>query len=198
MLKESFKTYPEIVIYDTEFTTWEGAMARGWSGEGEHRELVQIAAQKINLADRVVLDRYEQLVSPTINPQLSQYFTDLTHLTQADVDERGVQFADMYEEFMQWSEGVAKYAYSASGEGLADAEVLAENIDLYGLSVPFPREEFANIGAVFASLGLDTKGYNSGRVHTILNIELAGHEHNAMHDVNSLVATLFALCREGD
>lgn len=30
------------VFYDTEYTSWEGAMQRNWSGPDEHRELVQL------------------------------------------------------------------------------------------------------------------------------------------------------------
>ena len=29
------------VIYDTEYTAWEGSLARNWSGPNEHRELLQ-------------------------------------------------------------------------------------------------------------------------------------------------------------
>lgn len=32
------------VIFDTEYTTWEGAADRDWTGPGEHREVVQIGA----------------------------------------------------------------------------------------------------------------------------------------------------------
>jgi len=78
---DAFFKQTEIVIYDTEFTTWEGAMERGWSGENEHRELVQIAAQRINLQTQVVVGSFEVLVQPVVNPQLSEYFIDLTHVT---------------------------------------------------------------------------------------------------------------------
>lgn len=38
-----------VIVFDTEYTTWDGAKERGWSNPNEHRELVQIAAQKINV-----------------------------------------------------------------------------------------------------------------------------------------------------
>ena len=34
----------EVVVFDTEFTAWQGSMERGWSGPGEHKEIVQIGA----------------------------------------------------------------------------------------------------------------------------------------------------------
>jgi hypothetical protein len=35
------------VFYDTEYTSWEGAMQRNWSGLDEHRELVQLSAIRV-------------------------------------------------------------------------------------------------------------------------------------------------------
>ena len=35
------------VFYDTEYTSWEGAMQRNWSGPNEHRELVQLSAIRV-------------------------------------------------------------------------------------------------------------------------------------------------------
>ena len=40
------KLPPTIVLLDTEYTTWEGAQDRNWSGLNEHREIVQIGAIK--------------------------------------------------------------------------------------------------------------------------------------------------------
>ena len=30
-----------VVVYDTEFTSWQGANENGWSGPGQYRELIQ-------------------------------------------------------------------------------------------------------------------------------------------------------------
>ena len=43
-----FERLPDtFIIFDTEFTAWEGSMQRGWSGQNEHREIVQISAIRI-------------------------------------------------------------------------------------------------------------------------------------------------------
>ena len=41
------------IIFDTEFTAWEGSQERKWSGENEFRELVQISA--IRVKKKVIL-----------------------------------------------------------------------------------------------------------------------------------------------
>ena len=60
------------IVFDTEFTSWEGSMENNWSREGEHRELVQIGALKIS--DGKIIDKLDILVKPQINPILSDYF----------------------------------------------------------------------------------------------------------------------------
>lgn len=184
-----------IVVYDTEFTTWEGAMQRGWSGPNEHRELVQLAAQRVDIETETVLDSFERLARPTINPELSDYFVDLTHITQAQVEAEGIPFAQLLQEFLAWSDGATMYSYSANGGDYSDAQVLDENIRLYHLSVELPWERFGNLYHVFQAGGIDTSQYNSGKLYQAFGLALGGHEHNAMHDVDSLVQSLFALKR---
>ena len=36
----------QIIIFDTEFTAWEGSAQRNWSFDWEYREIIQIAAVK--------------------------------------------------------------------------------------------------------------------------------------------------------
>jgi len=45
---------------------------------------------------------------------------------------------------------------------------------------------------LFIAAGIDTTLYNSGKLYQAFGLDLAGHEHNAMFDVTSLVASLFA------
>lgn len=194
-LESHFKTYPIIVVYDTEFTSWEGAMERGWSGEHEHRELVQLAAQKIDLESETILDSFERFAKPTINPELSAYFTELTHITQEQVNNAGVSFAQLLEEFLVWSGDAQMCSYSARGGDYSDAEVLNENIGLYNVDTKLPWERFGNLYFAFQAGGVDTTLYNSGKLYQAFGLDLGGHEHNAMHDVDSLVQSLFALKR---
>src|SRR5690606_28807495 len=39
---------PEIIFYDTECTTWEGALANNWGEPWQHREIVQVAAARFD------------------------------------------------------------------------------------------------------------------------------------------------------
>ena len=37
----------KFIIFDTEYTAWEGSQERNWSGDNEYMELVQIGALKV-------------------------------------------------------------------------------------------------------------------------------------------------------
>ena len=51
----------KIVIYDTEYTTWKGALERNWSGPNEYRELVKLSAIKIEIKDNIkIIDIFDK------------------------------------------------------------------------------------------------------------------------------------------
>ena len=188
-----FTTHKQIIIFDTEFTTWEGAMARNWSGPNEHREIVQIAAQMVDLETEVVLDSFSCLVKPAVNPVLSDYFINLTGVTQAQIDTDGVSFKDAYESFDSWTKGLPIFCYARTLGESADRGVFEENIELYTLEVQLNQSRYDILTGLFQAAGVDTNKYSSGELYRFFNLELGGHVHNAMHDVDSLVASLFAV-----
>lgn len=195
LARDFFGNKDSIVIYDTEFTTWEGCNENGWLGENQHRELVQVAAQKIDLQNEKVLDSFERLIIPRINRNLSDYFIDLTHINQRDIEEKGVDFEQALEEFLGWSDKSLMFSYGKLG-GLSDEVVIQENIDMYKIDTVLADERFRNVAEIFVDSGVDISAYNSGKLYQAFGLELDGHEHNAMHDVDSLVQSLFALKRQ--
>ena len=75
-----------VVIFDLEYTAWEGSLGRDWSLEDEHREIVQIGAVRLEADTLDELDALECLVRPVMNPVLSDYFAALTGITNADLE----------------------------------------------------------------------------------------------------------------
>ena len=80
---------------DAEWTAWEGSRGRQWQGPGEEKEIVQIGAIRLqndeDLSEIVSLDF---MVIPIINPELSDYFTNLTGITQGRMESDSLDFAD--------------------------------------------------------------------------------------------------------
>src|SRR5437868_13268780 len=84
------------IIFDLEFTAWEGSLQRHWMAPGEFKELVQIGAVKIDARSFEPLADFEVLAKPRINPVLSPYLEKLTGISNADIAARGVDFAEAY------------------------------------------------------------------------------------------------------
>src|SRR5437868_7947304 len=93
------------VVFDLEFTAWQGSVAHRWSRPGEFTELVQIGAVKVDLPSLNVVDEMNVLVRPRINPVLSDYLVELTGITNEAMATSGVDFADAYDTFLRFVDG---------------------------------------------------------------------------------------------
>src|SRR5262249_15471661 len=99
------------IVFDLEFTAWEGSLARGWNRPGEHKELVQVGAVKVDAQSLKPVDEINLLVRPRINPVLSDYLVTLTGVTNADMAKRGLDFAVAYRMFLDFVEDARIWAF---------------------------------------------------------------------------------------
>ena len=93
----------EFILYDTEYTSWEGSLQRLWSGEGEKRELVQISAILVkDLRSLNGTEFFSIYTKPIINPILSNYFINLTGIKQSYIDKFGISL-EGFKKFIEFS-----------------------------------------------------------------------------------------------
>ncbi len=84
-----------IILFDIEYTAWEGSKARKWSEPWEHREIIQIAAIKMASGEGAAeTGCFDCFVRPKHNPILSPYITSLTGIQQAEMDTQGIGFPE--------------------------------------------------------------------------------------------------------
>ncbi|MDE2336304.1 MAG: exonuclease domain-containing protein [Alphaproteobacteria bacterium] len=179
-------TRRSVVFYDTEFTTWPGAMENGWREPGQYREIAQIGAVRFNLDTMREEDEFDILVKPVKNPVVSDFFTELTGIAQKDIDEKGVSFPDAYRLFTAFIGADKTCCYGR------DADVMRENLGWNGM--PHAPENFdsLDIGPWFKCegkpFGVQEKT-NSGRLAAALGAPMSAiQEHNALHDARSIAA----------
>jgi inhibitor of KinA sporulation pathway (predicted exonuclease) len=175
---------PTITIFDLEFTAWECSMARHWLTPGEFKEVVQIGAVKLDADSFAILDEFEALVSPRINPRLSPYFEKLTGITAEKVARQGGDFAPAYARFLAFADGGPIAAFGH------DERVLEDNIRLYGMTGAGPLPVFYDLRGWFAVQGVDPRGLHSCDIGPALGLPFAGQTHNALNDARSIAGAM--------
>ncbi|MER0247188.1 3'-5' exonuclease [Streptomyces sp. HSW2009] len=185
------------VVFDLEFTSWPDALAQDWSAPGQLREIVQIGALRVR-EDHTIVEEYETLVRPTVNPELSPYFTELTGISQEQVDRGGLAPAAALGEFLAFCRGHGVLSYGN------DMVVLGENVGwarARGEEVKngFLDASFLNVRPWVNSLAPQTASANVGRLWKVLGLPkpFTGEEHSALFDCYSFAAAIKHLCATG-
>lgn len=181
---------PELIVFDLEFTAWNGSMAHHWLRPGEFREVVQIGAVRLDETFRTVAE-FDMLVRPRINGELSAYFETLTGIANAALAARGVDFAEAYERFLAFC---GKTSIAAFGR---DDFVLEDNIRLYGLTGMAPLPPFHDLRQWFARHRIDPRGLHSCDIGPALGVPFSGHAHNALDDARSIAAGMRVMAARG-
>lgn len=178
------------VVFDLEFTTWPEALEQDWSAPGQYREIVQIGALRLR-HDFSVVEEYEALVRPVMNPRLSPYFTELTGIDQDSVDREGLPPAEALGSFLSFCQGQSVLSYGNDmvvlGENAAWARARGEEI-----KASFLTPGFLNIRPWLNTVAPETATSNVGRLWQVFSLPepATGSEHSALFDCHSFAAAL--------
>ena len=182
-----------VVIFDLEYTAWEGSLERDWSRENEHREIVQIGAVRLEADTVAEVDALECLVRPSANPVLSDYFVSLTGITNADVEQNGVDLATGLRRLADLAGPHTMLA--ANGD---DGEVVQESCSVAQIASPIGRERFVCIhGALMTALGTSVDLVSS-ELPQAIGEAMPGRAHTALADARCIALTLRSLRSRGD
>lgn len=179
-----------LVVFDLEYTAWPGAQERDWGAPGELREIVQIGALRLD-RDLAVVEEFETLVRPLVNPRLSPYFTELTGIDQETVDREGREPAAALGDFLGFCKGCSVLSYGNDmivlGENVGWARARGEQV-AHG----FLHNGFLNVRPWLNTLAPQTSTANSGRLWQVLGLPkpASGAEHSALFDCHSFAAAL--------
>lgn len=182
----------KLIVFDTEFTAWEGSWENGWSRPGEHREIIEIGAV---LCDGPGLDEvavFNVLVKPAVNPVLSDYIQDLTGITNDRLAREGMDLVPAMERFLAFAAGAG--AVLSFGN---DDEILADNHRLRGLQPPAALQRFRNAQtAICAAAGIDGR-VSSCDLPERIGAPLDGKAHSAVGDARAVLHVLRVLRARG-
>lgn len=194
------------ILFDTEYTSWVGCNEHGWH-DWQKKEIVQISALKVD-ENLEVLAEFNRLCKPKFNPVLSDYFIELTGITNVMIKEKAEDFSLVYADFKQFVKNDIcwSHAWGQSTDSLSDGAVVQENLRLYNLPIN-DGIIYRNIAPIFKKLyqkhNIDIKNQSSGQIIKLLGLEtrpmIQGLDvHNAMFDVYSILSGLHYFQSLGD
>jgi inhibitor of KinA sporulation pathway (predicted exonuclease) len=180
----------QVVIFDTEFTAWRGSVARGWKGPGEHQEVVQIGAVRIDTKELKERASLSVLIRPIRNPVLSAYFEELTHISNERVAREGVSFAEGVARFLQFAGQYPCFCYGR------DDLVISRNAALLGDPGLWRQPPATNLRIWLERVGVPLSGVHSGELAAHVGAAAQGRVHDALADARSLAeATRYLVAR---
>lgn len=182
----------EFILFDLEYTAWEGSQERNWSGKNEHREIIQIGSIRVAGSNVSESDHLLEYVKPIINPTLSDFIVELTGIKQSDVDSRGILFSKALPRLGKFIGELPAYCWGR------DIEVLKENCILNSTELPRFFSQMINLkvtlSPVFESIGVDTKKYSSGTlISALTGAQEPRRAHDALNDMRNLCDALLEL-----
>ena len=195
-MKNFFDLLPEkFIIFDTEYTAWEGSQERNWSRDNEYMELVQIGALKVIKTDTTIkiVKKFNIYIKPKKNPELSEYFINLTGITQNTIDEKAVTFNEAMKQFYNFckTKNNVKLPMFSYGN---DYDIIKYNLKLNSINKKSRfykwEKKFYDIRPIFDCY-VDTSEYTSGTIYKAFNInKKITHVHNALCDCKSIFISL--------
>lgn len=178
----------QFVLFDFEYTAWEKSQERGWSDPGEHREIIQIGAIRVSGPDLSETDSFLEYVKPVKNPRLSEFIIQLTGITQADIESRGLLFPDALKKFERFIGNTPAYCWGR------DTEVLRENYELARITTSLRSEQLANLrplmAPIFLTEGVDIGEYTSGTLIRAFSKKPSLRAHDALNDMRNLLEAI--------
>lgn len=175
----NLKVPAHAVVLDVEFTAWEGSMPARWMRPGEFKEIIQLAAVKVDAAFRPI-ETFDRLVRPKVNPALSAYVEGVTGIGNTDIAARGVDFPAAFSAFSDFAEDLPLVAYGR------DDQVLRQNLRLNGMSDRIGP--YINIVDWMGAHGFDVRLGHGCDVGPAVGVAFQGRPHNALDDAVSLAA----------
>lgn len=174
-----------VIVFDTEFTAWEGSLERNWRNPGEHREIVQIGAVRADAEFREI-DTLNLFVRPIRNPILSEYFCKLSGISQEKIDKCGVPFGSAWREFVSFIDGESTHIYSNGGDDI----VIAENLRLNNIVFDLRKIQFRDVQPYLKLLTGRNDFVASGEVSRHFGIRQVAQTHDALADARSILGAL--------
>jgi 3'-5' exoribonuclease 1 len=160
------------IILDLEATCWQG------NDMNRVQEVIELAAFCVN-GYREWVDQYQRFIRPTHHPRLSAYCTELTTITQNQVD-KAKKFDVVFPEFLDWLDALDQPQLICTW-GAKDMEIIADECRAHDIDIrTLPKS--INLKSQYASMNHLGKEVGLLKALEYSEIEFEGTPHRANDD----------------
>ncbi|MEM7556321.1 MAG: 3'-5' exonuclease, partial [Cyanobacteria bacterium P01_A01_bin.84] len=146
-------------------------------------EMIEIGAVMLNTYTWEIDAEFQQFIQPIINPILTNFCTELTSITQKDID-TAPKFPEAMSNFKEWLISFPDYIFCSWGE--YDRRQFRQDCKLHNLENPF--SEHINIKKKFSEYLKTSRPFGMKGALDYLGMELKGRHHRGIDDARNIAA----------
>jgi inhibitor of KinA sporulation pathway (predicted exonuclease) len=173
------------MVIDFEATCWDDEGRRG------DEEIIEFGCVKMSQRTFRILDEFSSFVRPVRYPQLSNYCTSLTGITQQEVD-TAPAFPEVLHEFATWMGDPSHYTFCSWGA--LDHYLLRQASRFHNVPYPFD-DEYLNIKPCFSDI-ISGREVSMERAMEMMELTLEGRHHRGIDDARNIARLWQATLRE--
>ncbi len=147
-------------------------------------EIIEIGAVMLNRATWEIDSEFQQFIQPVINSQLTAFCTELTSISQKDV-ELAPKFPEAMTSLQEWIKSFPKYVFCSWGN--YDKTQFIQDCKYHNIAYPFGSEH-RNIKKEFSEYLGVSKGFGMSQALQQLGLELKGTHHRGIDDARNIAA----------
>lgn len=148
----------------------------------EEMEIIEIGAVALRDQGPEVLGKFCAIIRPVRNPELTQFCTDLTSITQEMVD-GGKSFAEALDSLKGWLSDLDRPVFCSWGD--YDKHQLERDCMYHGVDYPF-TDEHINIKKMFAKNNRLRKPCGLGQALRKVDMQFEGQSHRGIDDATNM------------
>lgn len=190
------------VIFDCEFLCLEGSQRRFWCAAIDPDPVIaQIGATKISLeGDFAILDTFKRYVVPVDRHgqryAIDAFFTQLTGVTEGDIDSEGVPISDALLALDRFAAGARCWSW-----GKDELNMVAISCYVAGVPFPIPAQRFDNAVKLLLAAGMPVEDLARTPSNKLVEYYKVEHPplrgHDALDDALSVTYAVQHLLKAG-
>ena len=145
-------------------------------------ETIEIGAVMVEAQSLAVVDEFMTFIKPIRNPVLTKFCTDLTSISQSDVDESPA-YQDAVKLFTDWLYQYDTFVFCSWGD--YDKTQLVQDSEFHNIAYPIGAEH-VNIKKLFSSSQQLTKKHGMAQALKLAGLPLDGTHHRGIDDAKNM------------